>query len=1551
MKLLRCLSIAIGVGLTLGGTPNPVDGAVITNDVFLKDTSGNPIYAQSGGVYKFNGIWYWYGVKYNGAVTYYNNPSAGENSDTSFNAFTCYSSTNLVDWKFENNVMTTSSPVLAGESWVGRMGVAYNPATQKYVLLSEVQGSYGSGELFATCSTPTGNFVYDHIQTNLPVVNNQPGDQTVFLDEDGTAYLICSSANGRSHLYVLPLHPADYLNVDAGDNIYNGNGREGNMMFKNNSRYYFCSSDLHGWNASHCYVIDSTNILGTYSAEYVLNRTDFDFCHVSQTGFGVTVTGTNGTTVLFVGDRWCDFAGNGIGYNQWCPVTFNGSTPTFQSVTEFNLNAAAGTWSVGPGNNYILNPGFEADRVSQTNVAGWVSTGSGYGNASGSHNPGNWHLRHSNISAYTATTDQMVTGLTNGTYTLSAWYQSSGGQPTAQVFARNFGGVEIDANVNTAQSSWTQAVIPKIPIINGQCDVGLYSVASANQSADVDDWSLTIAGPPPPTGLMATSGNAQVPLNWAAAAGATGYNVKRSTANGGPYIIIASPTSNNYTDATVLNGTTYYYVVSATNVLGESPDSAQVSVVPSAGPVITSASAAPNPAFPGQNVIISAAVTPQANPIASVTVDASAIGGSADQTLVSDGAGNYTNTISVGPATTIGVKTLTVNGSDNLGNFSAPYSFSLTVGSASITWDGSAGDNNWSSGANWVGNAAPTYGNSLIFAGLTRLAPVMDGSYNIYAVTFDNTAGNFNVGTFGGTLTLSGGVTNNSADAQTLNVPVALGAPVTINAANGDLTLGQTINNGGNLLALADGGHNIIVNGAISGGGGLTRNGPGTNTLSGGNTFGGNLTISNGTLAIDGAGQLGGGNYSGVVVNNGTLAFNGAAAQILSGSISGAGGLSLNGPASLTLTGTNLFSGPTALTSGLLQISGSLALQNSTLNYTGGHVIFSGITAAALGGLSGAQNLSLLNDVSAPVALTVGGNNANTVYSGAMSGGSSLTKAGTGILTLTGNNSFTGATAVSAGTLELSTGGMLAGGALNGAGFLVDGGTLISSGTSSFSALNNAFRQTAGTASLGDLTEPNSDGLLVKITGGNFSASSLTLRRTAIFTTSPTATAPISAATTTGLYINGATAGVRLGALTIGTGNSSDSVRLDAGSLTVTNEVLIGHTSNTRWEILQVNGGSFTSLDGVNGIVLSQNNGTTPNNSELYLSGGTTTAEKIALGIATDTAGGNGFLIVNGGALYLGGGGITQPNTTGYSGTISLLNGILGAKADWSSALPIQLSGTSYTFQAADVSGAAHDISLSGVLSGPGNLVKTGSGDLTLNGANTYTGGTTVNAGKLFVNGSLAAGGAVTVAGGGTLGGTGAVNGPATIQNGGTLSPGNSIGTLSFGNSLTLAPACTNFFEISKSPTTNDVVRVLGALTCGGTLVVTNISGNTPAAGDGFKLFNAASYSGSFSNVILPPLPAGLGWNTAALNTNGTLSVIAIAAPRFSNVGISGSGLIMSGTGGPAGTNYYVLSATNLSPARWTPLATNQFDGAGDFAFTNAVDPALPQTFYRLQLP
>jgi Glycosyl hydrolases family 43 len=488
-------------GTGVAGTTGTA-GALIHNDQFWKDTSGTPIYSQGGGVLKVGATTYWYGAKYNGAVTYAANPSR-ENSDSSFAAVTCYSSTDLVTWKFESNILTAAGlgAMVDSSTWIGRMGVVYNATTKKYVLISQYGGPAGTGEMFATSNTPTGTFTFDHLQTSITnVANTTTGDQTVFIDDDGAAYLICSSSSGRSNLYVAPIRASDSLNIQPATRIFGGAGREGNTMFKFNGTYYFCSSDLHGWNASHSYYIAATNIMGPYGAEGIIGNTDNDFSHVSQTGFFITVQGTAGTTVIFAGDRWSDFAGNGLGYNQWCPLSFSGTTPTMQSVSEWSLNAAAGTWSVGPDNNYALNPSFEADRVAMTQPAGWTTTttSSGgitpYTNVSGAHT-GKWGWQLGTTAAYQATLNQAVTNMPNGTYTLSVWAKSTGGQTAAQLYARGFGAAEKDASLTKAMTAFTQVSITGISVSNGQCQIGVTTTAGANQSVTLDDFELVRTGP------------------------------------------------------------------------------------------------------------------------------------------------------------------------------------------------------------------------------------------------------------------------------------------------------------------------------------------------------------------------------------------------------------------------------------------------------------------------------------------------------------------------------------------------------------------------------------------------------------------------------------------------------------------------------------------------------------------------------------------------------------------------------------------------------------------------------------------------------------------------------------------------------------------------------------------------------------------------------------------------------------------------------------------------------------------------------------------------
>jgi hypothetical protein len=186
------------------------------------------------------------------------------------------------------------------------------------------------------------------------------------------------------------------------------------------------------------------------------------------------------------------------------------------------------------------------------------------------------------------------------------------------------------------------------------------------------------------------------------------------------------------------------------------------------------------------------------------------------------------------------------------------------------------------------------------------------------------------------------------------------------------------------------------------------------------------------------------------------------------------------------------------------------------------------------------------------------------------------------------------------------------------------------------------------------------------------------------------------------------------------------------------------------------------------------------------------------------------------------------------------------------------------------------------------------------------------------------------------------------------LSPGGgAVGALTFSNGLTLAAGSTNIFKIVSSPLTNDAVVVLGALTNGGTLLVTNI-GLVPLAGNqSFQLLTAAGYNGVFAQVQLPSLPLGLGWNTNQINTTGLLTILVTNQPSFQPLAISASGLVFAGGDGVADAPYYLLTSTNPATplSNWTPVVTNFFDAGGNFNFTNPPDPTQPQQFFILELP
>ena len=501
--VLSAAGLLLTAGLTVPQQTMHANAAAqtITNDCFWKDTSGNNIYSQGGGVFKFGDTYYWYGVHYTGADKYAASPT-GKNGECYFQSVTCYSSKDLVNWKFENDVLTGKTKNIGMVTWFGRLGAAYCPKSRKYIICAQYNGSV----LFAQCDTPTGNFQIGNVQEQIPgVVNTGTGDQTLFVDDDGQAYLICSSAKGRSHQYVCKLRESDFLAAERAVEVKKGSGKEGNCMFKYKNKYYFCASDLHGWNASHSYYMVADNINGPYSDWKVMDGTDNDFSHVTQTGFFYTVKGSKQETVIFCGDRWSDFAGNGLGYNQWVPLTVNGNDVKFNSLSEWNLDAQTGEWSVGAGNNYVLNPSFDADRVSQSTLAGWKASGSGCGNANGART-GRWCGQLYSGSNFSGSQSQAIT-LPNGTYTLKAYYKTSG-LNSGKIFISGYGGNEKNVDVKAKTDNWKEITISDIQVTGGKCTVGFEAAGNGGAWLKVDDFSLIGNGQPalPPEPVKYTDG-------------------------------------------------------------------------------------------------------------------------------------------------------------------------------------------------------------------------------------------------------------------------------------------------------------------------------------------------------------------------------------------------------------------------------------------------------------------------------------------------------------------------------------------------------------------------------------------------------------------------------------------------------------------------------------------------------------------------------------------------------------------------------------------------------------------------------------------------------------------------------------------------------------------------------------------------------------------------------------------------------------------------------------------------------------------------------------
>jgi autotransporter-associated beta strand protein len=167
----------------------------------------------------------------------------------------------------------------------------------------------------------------------------------------------------------------------------------------------------------------------------------------------------------------------------------------------------------------------------------------------------------------------------------------------------------------------------------------------------------------------------------------------------------------------------------------------------------------------------------------------------------------------------------------------------------------------------------------------------------------------------------------------------------------------------------------------------------------------------------------------------------------------------------------------------------------------------------------------------------------------------------------------------------------------------------------------------------------------------------------------------------------------------------------------------------------------------------------------------------------------------------------------------------------------------------------------------PLGLIKSGTGTLTLGGTHTFTNVTTVQGGTLWVTGTLGPG-PVVVNSGATLGGTGIIPGRVTLESGAICAPGVAgVGRLTLRQSLGLSAGSTLWIGLDPVARTQAVLRAEGGLSGTAALVVTNLS-DEPGAfrpGDVYQWLEGTNLQATFAPVVLPPLPPGLGWDTAEL--------------------------------------------------------------------------------------
>ncbi len=277
-----------------------------------RDTDGQPIQAHGGGILIYSNIYYWYGEDRTPEIR---------------SAVSCYSSTNLLDWKREGVALwQTNLPIANGHrTFVERPKVIYNPRTKKFVMwLHTEQGRYHFASAgVALSDTPMGPFTF--LKTFRPITNNIGfaeddvdgqnkfggtfRDMNLFVDDDGRAYTFYSS-EGNWTMYVVRLN-ADFTGPElpAVENktwsrILVRQMREGPAPFKWKGKYFLITSACTGWAPNAANYSVAENILGPWKTfENPCTGLDSAKTFGGQSTFVLPSPGKS-DQFIFMADRW-----------------------------------------------------------------------------------------------------------------------------------------------------------------------------------------------------------------------------------------------------------------------------------------------------------------------------------------------------------------------------------------------------------------------------------------------------------------------------------------------------------------------------------------------------------------------------------------------------------------------------------------------------------------------------------------------------------------------------------------------------------------------------------------------------------------------------------------------------------------------------------------------------------------------------------------------------------------------------------------------------------------------------------------------------------------------------------------------------------------------------------------------------------------------------------------------------------------------------------------------------------------------------------------------